>query len=65
MVFGPSTTELQAWGAVTMAGGRVVGPTRWQQIVVVVATDEGFKERARERGALFFFKAGGLCSTST
>ncbi len=62
VVFPPTTDEVTAWSLVREAGGLIVGPTRFSNIVVAYAPNENFQHRARQLGALFFTAARGLCA---
>ena len=62
IAFPPFTSEIAAWDIVRAAGGSLVAPTRLPNVVVAFAPDEGFQQRARELGALLFFRATGLCA---
>lgn len=64
VVFAPGTSEQSAYYAVLKAGGRFVGPTRLNNIVVAYAADTGFADRVRAAGALFLLAAHGLCAPS-
>lgn len=63
VIFPPWTDEAGAFGAVIAAGGRIVGPSRFGNIVVAEATDPGFGGRVRAAGAWLTLRATGLCST--
>jgi len=65
VVFSPATSEAAAWAIIRAAGGQLVAPTRLGNIVVAYAPDPDFQQRARDLGALFFLKAGGLCAPLT
>ncbi|MBJ6986715.1 MULTISPECIES: hypothetical protein [unclassified Devosia] len=62
VIFPPFTSEATAWERIHEAGGFVVGPTRFSNIVVVYADDPDFKYRASQFGALWFTAATGLCA---
>lgn len=62
IVFPLFTDEATAYAIVGEAGGYVVGPTRFSNIVVAYADDVSFRDRASALGALLFVKADGLCS---
>ena len=62
VVFPPFTTEETAWALVRDAGGSIVAPTRIPNIVVAYAHDDGFQDRLRQSGGLFFLAASGLCA---
>lgn len=63
VVFPVMTDEVTAWSIVQSAGGQVVGPTQYSNIVVVYSPDIATRDRMRQLGALFFLAAKGLCST--
>lgn len=63
VVFPAFTDEMTAWSIVRAAGGQVVGPTHFSNIVVAYAPDNATRDHMREMGALFFLAAKGLCST--
>jgi hypothetical protein len=65
VIFPPFTSETDAWERVHQAGGYVVGPTNFSNIVVVYADDAQFKDRAGQYGALWFTAATGLCAEAT
>jgi len=62
VVFPWGTTEKQALGAIIAAGGSYVGPTRFGNIPVAMATDAGFAARIRAAGAMLTLAAQGLCA---
>ena len=62
VVFSPATDEAGAFGAVIAAGGRIVGPSRFGNVVIAVASDPGFGGRVRAAGAWLTLRATGLCS---
>lgn len=62
VIFPPFTSEITAWDRVREAGGYVVGPTRFSNIVVVYTDDPAFKHRVSQLGALWFTQATGLCA---
>jgi hypothetical protein len=62
VVFRPGVGEAAAFGAIVSAGGKIIGPSRFGNIVVVFAPDRGFSQRIRAAGALFTIAAQGLCS---
>jgi hypothetical protein len=61
VVFPPWVGEVEAFEKVAEAGGRIVGPSRFGNIVVALAPDAGFSNRVGGMGALFTLKATGLC----
>ncbi|MFB9793855.1 hypothetical protein [Shinella granuli] len=61
VVFPPLTGEAAAWRRVTEAGGTIVGPSRFSNVVIAYAKDPDFSSRVRSRGALFTLAATGLC----
>jgi hypothetical protein len=61
VVFAPWVSESQAFGAVLAAGGKLANSSRFPNILVAVAPDEGFDARVRAAGALFTISALGLC----
>ena len=61
VVFAPWVSETQAVGAVLAAGGRLANSSRFANVLVAVAPDEGFHARIRAAGALFTISATGLC----
>lgn len=63
VVFAPFTGELAAWALVREAGGLIVSPTQISNVVIAYAPDDGFQDRVRALGALFFVSATGLCVT--
>lgn len=65
VVFPPWIGEVEAFELVAGAGGRLVGPSRFGNIVIVVAPDAGFAERVGQRGALFTVKATGICGPAS
>lgn len=65
VIFPPFTSEADAWDRVHKAGGYVVGPTNFSNIVVVFADDTEFKDRVGQYGALWFTAATGLCAEAT
>ncbi len=65
VVFPVSTDELTAWQVVTTAGGSIVAPSRFSNVVVAYAPDPEFASRVRSAGALFTLAARGLCEPLT
>jgi hypothetical protein len=61
VVFPPWTGEIEAFERVAQAGGQLVGPSRFGNIVIAVAPDPDFARRVAEQGALFTAKATGIC----
>ena len=61
VVFAPWVGEVEAAGVVVAAGGRLANSSRFSNVLVAVATDEGFHARVRAAGALFTVSAFGLC----
>lgn len=61
VVFAPWVSEVQAASAVFAAGGKLANSSRFANVLVAVATDEGFHARVRAAGALFTVSALGLC----
>lgn len=64
IVFPPGTSERDAYGAIVSSGGKIVGTSRFQNIVVAYAQDEGFRSRIIEHGGWFTLAATGLCSSA-
>jgi hypothetical protein len=62
VVFAPWVSESEALHVVIAAGGRIVGPSRFDNIVIAFALDPGFGERIRASGAWMTLAAQGLCS---
>jgi hypothetical protein len=62
VVFAPWMPEGQALQIIMAAGGRIVGPSRFDNIEIAYATDSEFTTRVRAAGAWFTFAAEGLCS---
>lgn len=62
VVFSPGIGEAQAYNAIVAAGGRVVSPSRFGNVVVVFAPDEGFVGRVRAQGGWLALAATGLCA---
>jgi len=65
VVFPPWIDEIQAFGLVPEAGGRIVGPSRFGNIVIAFASDPGFAARVAQEGALFTLKATGICGPAS
>jgi hypothetical protein len=65
VVFPPWTGEVEAFEMVARAGGQLVGPSRFGNIVIAVAPDRGFPARVAEQGALFTLKATGICGPAS
>ena len=63
VVFPPGTSETAAYGAIVDAGGRIVGTSRFNNVVVAYAPDEGFRHRIGNYGGWFTLAAEGLCSS--
>jgi hypothetical protein len=61
VVFPPWVGEVEAFGLVAQAGGLIVGPSRFDNIVVAFAPDSGFAARIARLGALFTTQATGIC----
>lgn len=64
IVFPPLTDEVSAWSVVRAAGGFVVTPTRFGNVVVAYSPGPDFQRRVREMGAIFVFAASGLCRSA-
>lgn len=64
VVFLPGTDELTALQIVREAGGALSSGTQFDNVVIAVASDEGFQERARAAGALLFLSAAALCGVA-
>lgn len=64
IVFPPGTSESYAYGAIVSSGGKIVGTSRFQNIVVAYAQDEGFRSRILDHGGWFALAAKGLCSSA-
>ncbi|MBL1405810.1 MAG: hypothetical protein COC00_007490 [Rhizobiales bacterium] len=60
--FPPNTSETTAFEAVSNAGGSFVGSSRFSNIIIVYAPDEGFRQRISNHGGWFTLAAQGLCS---
>ena len=65
VVFPPWIDEVQAFELVAEAGGQIVGPSRFGNIVIAFAPDTGFAARVAEQGALFTLKATGICGPAS
>lgn len=65
VVFPPWIGEVEAFELVAEAGGRLVGPSRFGNIVIAVAPDAGFAARVGQHGALFTVKATGICGPAS
>jgi hypothetical protein len=65
VVFPIGTDAREAYARVLASGGRFVGPSHFDNVVVAYATDGGFADRVREAGALFLMAAHGLCTDRT
>ena len=65
VVFPPWIGEVEAFELVADAGGLLVGPSRFGNIVIAVAPDTGFAARVGQRGALFTVKATGICGPAS
>lgn len=65
VVFPPWIGEVEAFELVAEAGGRLVGPSRFANIVIAVAPDAGFAARVGQHGALFTVKATGICGPAS
>lgn len=63
--FPPSTTEVTAIAAIARAGGSFVGSSRFSNIIIAYAPDDGFRQRISNHGGWFTLAAEGLCSPST
>jgi hypothetical protein len=61
VVFSPFATEAEAFAAVLAAGGQIVNPGRFGNVVIANAPDTHFAERVRAQGALLLLAATGLC----
>ncbi len=60
VAFPPWVDETEAAAAVHRAGGRLIGPTRLGNVIVVHADDPGFAARVGTQGALFTLAAEGI-----
>lgn len=65
VVFPALTDEVTAWKVVVAAGGSIVAPSRFSNVVVAYAPDSEFASRVRSAGALFTLAARGLCEPLT
>lgn len=65
VVFPPWVGEVEAFELVAEAGGRLVGPSRFGNVVIAFASDAGFASRVGQRGALFTTKATGICGPAS
>jgi hypothetical protein len=65
VVFPPWTNEVEAFEVVARAGGLLVGPSRFGNIVIALATDSGFAARVAQHGALFTTNATGICGPAS
>lgn len=65
VVFPPWTSEIEAFELVARAGGLLVGPSRFGNIVIALAPDAGFAARVAQQGALFTTKATGICGPAS
>lgn len=65
VVFPPGTGEVEAFQRVVQAGGLVLGPSRFDNIVIALAPDPGFAARVAGQGALFTLKATGICGPAS
>jgi len=62
VVFAPWTSQGEAIATIVAAGGRIVDAGRLPNVLIAYATDAGFDERVRARGAWFVAAAEGLCA---
>jgi hypothetical protein len=62
VVFPPWVDEAQGLAGILAAGGKIVGPTRFGNIVVAYGPDAGFGARVRAAGAWLVLAGTGLCS---
>jgi hypothetical protein len=62
VIFPPWVDEVTAFSTVVAAGGRIVAPSRFSNIVVAYAEDEQFHARVIAEGAWLLTAAAGLCS---
>lgn len=62
VVFPPGTSEGAAYSAIVDAGGRIVSTSRFDNIIIAYALDEGFRDRIGQHGGWFTLAATGLCS---
>lgn len=65
VVFPPWVGEVEAFGLVAQAGGLIVGPSRFGNIVIAFAPDPGFAARIARQGALFTTQATGICGPAS
>lgn len=65
VVFPPGMGEVEAFARVVQAGGLIVGPSRFDNIVIALAPDPGFAARVAGEGALFTLKATGICGPAS
>lgn len=65
VVFPPWTSEVEAFELVAEAGGLIVGPSRFGNVVIALAPDTGFGARVGRQGALFTIKATGICGPAS
>jgi hypothetical protein len=65
VVFPPWIGEVEAFELVAEAGGQLVGPSRFGNIVIAFAPDVGFAARVGQHGALFTLKATGICGPAS
>lgn len=65
VVFPPWVGEVEAFGLVAQAGGLIVGPSRFTNIVIAFAPDPGFATRIARQGALFTTQATGICGPAS
>lgn len=65
VVFPPWVGEVEAFGLVAQAGGLIVGPSRFGNIVIAFAPDPGFAARIARQGALFTTSATGICGPAS
>ncbi len=62
VVFPPWLSEAQGLAGILAAGGKIVGPTRFSNIIVAYGPDAGFGARVRSAGAWLVLAGTGLCS---
>lgn len=65
VVFPPGTDEIEAFERVVQAGGLIVGPSRFGNVVIALAPDPGFAARVAQQGALLTLKATGICGPAS
>lgn len=65
VLFPPGVDEVEAFERVVQAGGLILGPSRFGNIVIALAPDPGFAARVAERGALLTLKATGICGPAS